>query len=427
MSKLSLHAWSAGNRSRSHLPKRACGFTLGLMLIAGLFQIPMQVVPARAASLPSTSPQAQQENSLELEGRLEPSRFAQLTVSLPARVDQVLVEEGDQVKAGTVVLRLDGYEMLQAELAAAELEKLLAQQNLDDLYRLVDIKLAEATLATRQAEQDRVLAEDLLASLKRPHSPQAIDQAYANLLLAEEQMAKIKEDYRKVEQKFDNRKNPMWMFVNRHRFKLLLTQMGKAVAYYERRYWDAKEKYEDLSAPPEAVDLALAEASLVEAEARQRLAERTLEKWRNGPDPDALETAQAGLQTAEARLVSAQTAARNLELTTPISGEVVAVNAKPGEWAIPGQPLVTIADLSQWVVLTQDLGEDRVSALQVGQPVNLIVEAYPEITLQGVVDSISQYSEEEDGDVYYQAKIAVQDPQDFLRWGMTTTIIPSDK
>jgi hypothetical protein len=44
-----------------------------------------------------------------------------------------------------------------------------------------------------------------------------------------------------------------------------------------------------------------------------------------------------------------------------------------------------------------------------------------------VVESISLDAEEEDGDVYYQAKIAVQDPPDFLRWGMTTRISLPDK
>jgi multidrug resistance efflux pump len=203
--------------------------------------------------------------------------------------------------------------------------------------------------------------------------------------------------------------------------------MGKSVAYYERRYWDAKEKYDDLVTPPEAVDLALAQASLEEIEARQRQAERTLEKWRNGPDPEALESAQAGLQAAQAHLDSAQVAARNFEITAPFSGDVLAVNAKPGEWAMPGQPLVTIADLSHWIVVTQDLSENSVTELRVGMPVTMQVEAYPEISLQGLVESISLYAEEEDGDVYYQAKISVQDPPDFLRWGLTARISLTDK
>jgi multidrug efflux pump subunit AcrA (membrane-fusion protein) len=417
---------SPGNHSHSHLPRRVYALTLGLLLVAGLFHSLDQAIPAHAANLPSVSRQAQPDESLELEGRLEPRQLAQLSVSLPARIDQVLVAEGEQVEAGAPVLRLDGYESIEAELAAAELDRLVAQQTLDDLYRLVDINLAEATLALRQAEKDQALAEDLLASLQRPHNQQFIDQAYANMLLAQERMAEIQEDYRKARQKYDNHKNPIWMFISRHRYKLLLTQMEKSVAYYERRYWDAKEKYEELLAPPEAVDLALAEASLVEAEARLRQAERTLEKWRNGPDPDALESAQAGLQATEARLASVQTAARNLELTAPFSGEVLAVDAKPGEWAMPGQTVVTIADHSHWVVITQDLSENSVTKLQVGMPVTMLVDAYPDLSLQGVVESISHYAEEEDGDVYYQAKIAVQDPPDFLRWGMTTRVKPVD-
>jgi len=417
----------AGRHNRALLRRWGYGIFMGTMLTASLLHNILPAIPARAASQPNDSRQIEQETSLVLEGRLEPSHFAQLTVSLPARIDQVLVDEGDQVEAGTVVLRLDSYQALKAELAAAELEKLLAQQTLDEVYRVTEINLAEATLALRQAEKDHALAEDLLSSLQRPPDQDAIDQAYANMLLAEERLAEAKEDYRKAEQKFANRKNPIWMFVSRHRYKLLLTQMGKSVAYYENRYWDAREKYADLIAPSDAVDLALAQASLGEAEARQRQAERAIEKWSTGPDPDALESAQAGLLAAEAHLASAQTAVRNTELIAPISGDVVAVNAKAGEWAIPGQTLVTIADLSQWNVVTQDLGEDSVSALRVGLPVNLKVDAYPEITLQGVIESISLYAEEEEGDVYYQAKIAVQDPPDFLRWGLTTRISLTDK
>ena len=249
MDKHPLRNQPVGWHSYFSLQRWANGLVLGTMVIASLSYIIGPASSARAASLPSVSRQAEQESNLTLEGRLEPRHFAQMTVSLPARVDQLLVEEGDQVEAGTVVLRLDGYEKLQADLAAAELEKLLAQQTLDDLYRLAEIKLAEAILALRQAEQDRALAEDLLASLQRPREPQAIEQAYANLLLAEERLDKVQEDYRKAEQKFANRKNPIWMFVSRHQFRLLLNQMGKVVAYYERRYWDAKEKYEDRTAP----------------------------------------------------------------------------------------------------------------------------------------------------------------------------------
>jgi HlyD family secretion protein len=409
-------------QNHSSLKKWANGLILGMIFIASISYTASPTIQVQAASQPDRSSQAEQDSGIVLKGRLEPRQYTQLTVSLPARVDQVLVEEGDQVESGTIVARLDGYENLQAELTAAELEKLLAQQTVDELYRQAEVKLAEATLALKQAEQDRELAEDLLASLQRPRKPQAIEQAYANLLLAEEQLEKVEEDYRKAEQKFANQKNPMWMFVSRHRFRLLLTQMQKVVAYYERRYWDAKEKYEELLAPQDAIDLALAEATLGEAEARQRQSEREMEKWRNGPDPDALESAQARLMAADARLKAAQAAIENAELIAPISGEVVAVNVKAGEWAIPGQTLVTIADLSDWIVVTEDLGEDSVNEVESGLPVNLVLDAYPDLSLHGVVESVSQFAEEEDGDVYYQAKIAVQEPPDFLRWGLTTRV-----
>jgi multidrug resistance efflux pump len=87
-----------------------------------------------------------------------------------------------------------------------------------------------------------------------------------------------------------------------------------------------------------------------------------------------------------------------------------------------GQPLVVLAELSEWVVETEDLTEIQVPQIRSGQGATLIPEALPELSLTGKVDSISRISEIKSGDVTYTARILLDDADPRLRWGMTVTV-----
>ena len=354
-----------------------------------------------------------------VEGRLEPRRYVELSVLQPGRIEALLVKEGDRVEEGSVLLRLDSYDGYASAVAAAELEYVLARQAVDDLHRTAAVSLADATLTREQAEKSRALAADRLASLQRSKNRSRIDQAKANLLLAEKRLADDREDLRKAQRKYDKRRDIIWKFVNRRQFRLLLTVMEKGVAYSERRYVDAKKKYEDLLAPLDEIDLALARSELALADARLRQAEQERLKWLDGPDADKLEPANARLSAAEAGLAAARSAMQGAEIVSPIAGTLVDLNVKQGESAISGQPLAVVADLSQWIVQTQDLGEDEVVHLQPGEHFSLALDAYPDARLDGVVETVSQYYTEEEGDVFYHARIGLE-PSDLpLLWGMT--------
>ena len=200
--------------------------------------------------------------------------------------------------------------------------------------------------------------------------------------------------------------------------------MEKKVAYSERRAVDAKKKTEDLLKPLDEIDLALARSDLALADARLHQAEQERMKWLEGPDPDQLAAASARLEAAEAGLAAAQAALQNAQVVSPMAGTLVELNVKQGEAAIPGQTLAVVADLSDWVVETQDLGEEDVVRLQPGQRLSLSLDAYPDVALDGVVESIRQYYTEEEGEVFYHAQIGLQPVDMPLLWGMTARIVP---
>ncbi len=64
------------------------------------------------------------------EGRLVPSQAVELAFASSGRLAEVLVEEGEQVKAGDVIARLGDREPLESNVAAAQMELLSARQEL---------------------------------------------------------------------------------------------------------------------------------------------------------------------------------------------------------------------------------------------------------------------------------------------------------
>jgi multidrug resistance efflux pump len=362
------------------------------------------------------------EAGIQVEGRLVPIRFANLAMRSSGSVEELFVQEGEWVERGQKLLRQGGEDRLLAGIAAAEMELLLAQQGLDALYRNADLERAEAEKELAQAHKEFETAEYKVSSLKRPTPQLTIDQSYANMLLAENALNKGRDDFSRTEKKFANPNHFLWLFFNRRQVRLLLTSMERSVISMQARYEDSIKKYEDLTAPVDKIDLAIAEADLDYAQARLTDAEQKYASLIDGPDPDEVASAQARITAAEANLRASQNALQELELVAPFAGTVVELNVKSGEWVEVGQPLVVLAELSEWVVETEDLTEIQVPQIRSGQGATLIPEALPELSLTGKVDSISRISEIKSGDVTYTARILLDDADPRLRWGMTVTV-----
>jgi multidrug resistance efflux pump len=377
---------------------------------------PIQPEPVRPALQEADAP-------LSVEGRLVPRQYVSLSTAASGQVIGLAVHEGDQVQAGTVLLRLGDQEQMDARLAAAEFELLSARQALDRLDDSAEVELALAKKTLAEAERDLAFAEDRVKSLKKTTPQERLDQAHANLMLAERKLERLNEDYDRWQKKFNNKEAFIRRFIDNRQFKFLFTGLEKEIAIAERRYYDALEKYNDLKKPVDPVDLAIAESKLAVAQADVAEAQRQVAILSNGPDPDLVAAAQARLAVAEAGQLAARTAMADSELVTPISGRVLDLNVKNGEWAEGGQPVIVVADDSAWLVETDDLTETEVPDVYIGQPVTVTPEALPELELSGVVESIKDLSQEKRGDVTYTVTVRLEESDPRLRWGMTVVVV----
>ena len=377
---------------------------------------PVQVMPALPAVQQADAP-------LSVEGRLVPRNYVALSTAASGQVIGLAVREGDQVQAGAVLLRLGDQEQMEARLAAAEFELLSARQALDRLDDSAEVELALAKKTLAEAEKDLAFAEDRVKSLKKTTPQERLDQAYANLMLAERKLERLNEDYDRWQKKFNNKEAFIRRFIDNRQFKFLFTGLEKDIAIAERRYYDALEKYNDLKKPVDPVDLAIAESDLAVAQANLAEAQRQVAILSNGSDPDLVAAAQARLAVAKAGQLAAQTAMTDSELVSPISGRVLDLKVNTGEWAERGRPVIVIADNSAWLVETEDLTETEVPGVYAGQPVIVTPEALPDLELRGVVESIKDLSQQKRGDVTYTVTISLKESDPRLRWGMNVSVV----
>lgn len=105
--------------------------------------------------------------------------------------------------------------------------------------------------------------------------------------------------------------------------------------------------------------------------------------------------AQANIQKIQAVLKVKQAAIDNAKLkvgyarlTAPIAGKIGRKNVVVGQYVQPGQNLFTIvADSTFWVVA--NFKETQLENMRIGQPVDVKVDAYPDLDIKGRVASLS--------------------------------------
>jgi HlyD family secretion protein len=106
----------------------------------------------------------------------------------------------------------------------------------------------------------------------------------------------------------------------------------------------------------------------------------------------------------------------------PFDGVVADLNAKLGSSINAGEPAVTIADFSRWLVKTTDLIEIDVVELAEDQPVVIVLDAIPGMELKGTILSIGNMYSESQGDVVYEVNVLLTDTHLAMRWGMTAAV-----
>jgi HlyD family secretion protein len=82
-----------------------------------------------------------------------------------------------------------------------------------------------------------------------------------------------------------------------------------------------------------------------------------------------------------------------------------------------------LVDFSAWVLETDDLTELEVVKVALGQSVSITLDALPDQIITGKVIAINPRYEDRRGDVTYTVTIALDNPAEAARWGMTGQVV----
>jgi multidrug efflux pump subunit AcrA (membrane-fusion protein) len=342
-------------------------------------------------------------------GNISPASRAQIAFALGGQLDEVFVSTGNQVLEGDVLAVLGGTEQLQAAFSAAELVVLNARNELKIFLDNADFQAAQAQLELANAlDQQHTAGYNFTVQQSGNRASNAtINAAEASLILAKDARDRAKKAYDRLSGRADD---------DRER-ALALSNYAAA----QRDYDSALRNMNWYTGHPTEIQQSQLDAEVALADARVASAQAEWDRLSNGPDPDQLEILEARVKNAEDQANAARAALENLQLSAPFTGTVSKLMSQRGEWVLPGQPVLVLADLDHLQVKTTDLSERDISRVEVGQSVMVLVEALNE-TVAGHVIEISPLADTLGGDVVYETTVQLDETLPDLRAGMSAEV-----
>jgi HlyD family secretion protein len=343
------------------------------------------------------------------EAEVVPIRQVALSFSTSGVLEEVLVQEGDEIKFGDVIARLKGNERLNSAVSAAELALLNAQQALNDLKTNADVAAAQAQLDLATAQRSLDDAQKKQTSLTYDRATlDNLEKARADYTLADKAVEAAQKIYDKLASRPETDPQRAQATIN-----LAAVKKQRETAQANLNWFlgfptdlDVNERVAKLAFAQSAVDKAL----------------RDYTKVKNGPDPEKIALAEASVANAESQLKAAKAALNDLQLTAPFDGVIVTNDLETGQFVNPGASLITMADLSTWQVKTTDLVELKVVNIKPDDPVTITFDALPGLELPGSVLRINPMGQNKQGDIVYTVVIGLDQQDDRLKWKMTAVV-----
>jgi membrane fusion protein (multidrug efflux system) len=137
----------------------------------------------------------------------------------------------------------------------------------------------------------------------------------------------------------------------------------------------------------DAEDLKLA---LAAAQASKDAADAQMDEVKAGGAAAAVrrKSADAAVRLADIKVAQAQLALSKAEVTAPVSGNVAHRVVGEGDSVRPGQPLLAIVGDRSWIIA--NFKETQLAGIKTGDPVDVEIDAFPDLKLKGHVASLQQ-------------------------------------
>ena len=340
----------------------------------------------------------------------------EIAFQISGRIVELPVREGEMVRRGAVLARLDRESLERqrdraaATVRAAESQVAQLRTAIAHLRETVEAQILERQAALEQAEAQ---LRELLAGSRAPE----IAQARAAVEAARAERERAQRDWERAQLLYE-------------RDEISTAQYDQARTRYEQasaQLQQAEQRLTLLLEGPrrEQIEAARAQVARARAALRQAQAQR-LELRRREQE---LAMREAERERARAELALIETELRKTVVAAPFDGIVLTKAAEVGEVVAAGATILTLGDLRRpWV--RAYIGERDLGRVRLGARVRVKTDSFPDRIYWGRVSFIASEAEftpkqiqtpEERVRYVYRIKIEVENPNLELKANMPVT------
>jgi HlyD family secretion protein len=400
--------------SRRHFKRSFAlvGLTLAVLLSACEIQAPPETVPVFVKD---------DSALVSVTGTIAPAVWTTVSPQTSGEIVEVLAEEGDQVAAGDVLARLDDTD---ARLAVRQAEAALAATEAQVVRARVCARPEEIAVAEAQVEAAQTVISQTLTQRDQlwtgageaeiAAAEAAVAAAQAEQLVARQRHDDTMKCHDEPQPDGSTKEVCPALGTAEEQARFALHAANKALAAAKARLEATKS---GVSAQRDA-----AGASIATAVAQYEVALAQLELLKAGALPENIAIAETAVAQAKVVLETAKVALARTEITAPFAGTITGIDVRQGGFALPGQPLFTLGDLTTLRVETTDLDESDVTRITLGQAATLTFNALPDLELTGHIAHIAAMAEPGTGGVHYTVTLDPGELPPKILWGMTVFI-----
>lgn len=350
--------------------------------------------------------------SIIVSGNIELTQV-DIAFKTPGKLIERTVDEGDPVKKGQVVARLDENQLLaQRDRETAALNSALAQLAQAETALAWQKETLAADLAQRQA--DLSASQARLRELKTGSRPQEIQSAKAAVSAAEAEYERASRDWNRAQTLYQNDD------ISTAQYDQFRSRWEAAEAALKQ----AREHQALVLEGPRSEQIDAAAAQVEKARALVRMAESNKLEIKRREQEIAFRRSE--IERAKANLAVIATQLDDTRATSPVDGIVLVKAADVGEVVAAGTPILTVGDIDHpW--LRAYINETDLGRVKIGGRAKITTDSFPGKVYEGRISFISSEAEftpkqiqtaDERVKLVYRIKIDVENPNRELKSNM---------
>jgi membrane fusion protein (multidrug efflux system) len=305
----------------------------------------------------------------------------QVSTRVNGTVERVLVDDNEHVREGQVIVLLDQRDYkAKADEALANLEQ--AQRQAKSAQTTISY---QDVTAQGQDTNARGTVDNALAAISRSkaqvrEASAKVESAQSTLGAKEAELERSLLDYKRFfKLEAEGAISTSQRDAAKRDYLVALDSRNAAkhdIAQAEQQMEEAQQS------------VRTSQADLTKAEALTQLAKASAVQTK--VTQDQYQTNLAAVAAAKASLDEAMLNLSYTRIVAPTSGRVGKKTVEEGARIEPGQPLMTITSDDRWVVANYK--ETQLKKMHAGQVVDIKIDAFPDHTFQGIVQSFSPAS-----------------------------------